>query len=98
LKRSTLYYLKNSKILTNLLIMMFIWLATSLSYYLSMFLLNNFKHQVYMSGFLGAIGDQIAVVISGYVFHKIGLRLSVSILFSMTCIGGIGMLAFGLQH
>jgi hypothetical protein len=89
------YYLKDKKILTNLVIMSIIWLATSFGYYLILSLINTFE-DVYTSGITSSASEIVAYVLSGLIYNRIGVKKSFIIAFSISTLGGILILAWGL--
>ena len=91
------YYLKQRQIFVNLLMMSVVWLATVFGYYLILSLINTFD-KVYVSGLTSSVSEMIGFVISGLVYEKIGVKLSLIIAFSISAFGGVLILAWGLQH
>ena len=91
------FYLKQRKILINMLVMSIIWLATSFGYYLILSLINTFD-KVYVSGLTSSASEMIAYVLSGLLYERIGVKLSFIIAFSISAFGGILILSWGLQH
>ena len=96
-KESVLYYLKQRKIIVNLLIMSVIWLTTVFNFYLNMFILNTFK-QIYLCAVLGALSDIFAYIFSGAVYRTLGIRWTLSMLFMSSFAGGLLILVYGLKH
>ena len=77
--------------------MSFVWLATSFCYYLILMLTNTFD-DVYLTGVTNGSAEFIAYFISGLVYEKIGVKPSLIISFLISTVGGILILAFGLQR
>ena len=77
--------------------MSIVWLATAFGYYLILSLINTFD-KVYVSGITSSISEMIAYVLSGLLYQKIGIKLSFIIAFLISTVGGILILAWGLQH
>ena len=92
-----MYYLRQPSILVNLIIMSFVWLATSFCYYLILMLTNTFD-DVYLTGVTNGLAEFLAYFISGLVYEKIGVKLSLIISFLISTVGGILILIFGLQR
>ena len=92
-----MYYLRQSKIVANLILMSFVWLSTSFCYYLILMLTNTFD-DVYVTGLTNGSAEVIAYFISGLVYERIGVKLSLFISFLISAIGGVLILAFGLDE
>ena len=92
-----MYYLRQRKILSNLLIMMVIWLSSSFDYYLIMYLVNTFK-KVYVSAVASSLSEMVAYAVSGAYYMKLGARLTFISSFGLSIVGGIIILAYGLNH
>ena len=91
------FYLKQPKILTNLIMMSLIWLATSFGYFLVLSLINTFD-DIYMTGITSSVSEMFAYVIAGLFYEKIGVKLSYILSFTISTFGGILILAWGLDH
>ena len=89
------WYLKQRKVMINLILMSFVWLTTSFGYYLIMMLTNTFDN-VYASALVSSISEIVAYIISGLFYDKIGVKLSLILSFAISFIGGILILAWGL--
>ena len=94
---TTSFYLKQPKILTNLVLMCIVWLSTSFGYYLILTLINTFD-KVYISALSSSFSEMVAYVISGIFYQKVGVKLSLTLSFVISTIGGILILAWGLKH
>lgn len=92
-----MYFLRQKKILTNVCIMAFLWMAGSFNYYLIQFLINTFQ-AIYITGIVSSISDIVANSIAAYVFEKIGVRKCISGSQALATIGGLLVLTYGLQH
>ena len=91
------YYLKQRQIFVNLVMMSIVWLATVFGYYLILSLINTFD-KVYVSGLTSSVSEMIGYVVSGLVYERIGVKLTLIISFSISAVGGVLILAWGLQH
>ena len=91
------YYLKQRKIFVNLCLMSLVWLSTSFGYYLILTLINTFE-KVYISALTSSFSEMVAYVLSGMFYERIGVKQSLIISFLVSTIGGILILAWGLQH
>jgi MFS family permease len=93
----TSFFLKQPKILTNLILMSLVWLATSFCCYLLLTLTNTFE-RVYLTALTQSFTDIVANGISGYLYERIGVKLSFIISFAISAFGGILILVWGLDH
>ena len=88
-------FLRQKKILSNLLIMMVIWLTSSFDYFLIAYLVNTFK-KVYLSALCSSVSEIVAYAVSGIVYEKIGARNTLASSFGISLVGGVIILAYGL--
>ena len=77
--------------------MSLIWLSTSFGYYLILSLVNTFS-KVYISGLTSSFTEMMGYIVSGLFYEKIGVRLSLALAFTISTVGGVLILAWGLQH
>ena len=77
--------------------MSMVWLTSSFTYYLVLTLTNTFEH-VYISGLVGSFSEIVAYIVSGMFYDKIGVKLSLVLSFGLSTVGGVLILAWGLQH
>jgi hypothetical protein len=77
--------------------MIVIWLSAVFDYYLISFMVNGFEN-VYTAALSSAISDVLAYAISGLIFKKLGVSKSYSLCFSISLVGGLGILLWGLGH
>ena len=74
-----------------------VWFATSFNYYLIQFLLSTFKDE-YIASDASATSDILAFAVSGVIFHYLGVKITFFLCFSTATVGGLLILAYGLQH
>lgn len=77
--------------------MMVVWLASSFDYYLILFLVNSFEW-VYICALVSSLSEFIAYALSGLIYARFGASFSLAGSFAMAVIGGIIILAYGLDH
>ncbi len=77
--------------------MCIVWLTSSLDFYLITFLVNTFD-QVYLTALASSLADFVAYALSGFLYPILRARVSFTSFFSLSFIGGIVILAYGLQH
>mmetsp|Transcript_34047 Transcript_34047/g.42013 ORF Transcript_34047/g.42013 Transcript_34047/m.42013 type:complete len:274 (+) Transcript_34047:590-1411(+) len=90
------YYLKQPKIMVNLVIMSLVWLATSFGYYLILSLINTFDN-VYITAFTSSFSEMVAYMVAGLFYLKVGVKLSLILSFAVSTLGGLLILVWGLQ-
>lgn len=90
-----MYYLKQPKILTNLIIMSLVWLATAFGYFLILSLTNTFS-DVYITGLSSSGSEIIAYILVWLFYEKLGVKLSLIMSFLISTLGGVFILSWGL--
>jgi len=73
------------------------WLVTSFNYYLIQFLVNTFK-QVYTTAIFSSISELIGIAAGGSLYSQLGLKVSLSMSFSLAFVGAILIIMYGLAH
>ena len=89
------FFLKQRRIVTNLVLMSIIWLTSSFGYYLIATLNNMFPNPIETT-MTSAFAEMMAYLVSGLVYERIGVKLSLILSFGISTIGGIIILAWGL--
>ena len=74
-----------------------IWLTSCSDYFLILFLVNTFK-KVYVCAVASSISEQIAYPLSGLFYAKYGAKASLITGNGIATVGGIIILAYGLDH
>mmetsp|Transcript_1426 Transcript_1426/g.1944 ORF Transcript_1426/g.1944 Transcript_1426/m.1944 type:complete len:190 (-) Transcript_1426:22-591(-) len=77
--------------------MVVIWAVCAFNFYLITFLANTFE-QVYVIAFCLSLADLLAYTLSGCLVKRIGTRFSLFYSMLLASIGGVLILAYGLQH
>ena len=77
--------------------MSLVWLSTSFCCYLIMMLTNTFD-DVYVTGMTNGVTEILAYFISGLVYERIGVKLSLIISFLISAVGGVLILVWGLDN
>ena len=91
------FFLKQPAILRNLLLLLVIWLGTVYNSYLITYLLNTFE-QVFINYFFTSIVAFIACYVGGFLFDKIGIRLSLGGSLLMSTLAGFISWVYGIKH
>ena len=77
--------------------MCLIWLAASFGYYLILMLINTFDN-VYQAALTSSLSEMAAYILSGLFYHKIGVKRSLILSLMISTVGGILILAWGLEN
>ena len=91
------FWLKQKRILKNLISMTIIWLCCSFNFYLIQFLLTSFD-QVYLTTIFSCISDMTAYASGGAIFNCLGVKKTFFLGCFFALSGGIVILAVGLEH
>lgn len=81
----------------NLVLMSIVWLSTAFGYYLILTLINTFDN-VYATGLTSSASEMVGYVLSGLFAERVGVKLSLIVSFLISTVGGVLILAWGLQH
>ena len=92
-----MYYLSQSTLLINLLIMMTIWLSIAFSQFLLNCLFNTVD-EIYTSAVFMSISEILAYVTAAIVFYFTGVRVSLVFAFGIAFLGGATIIAYGNEH
>jgi MFS family permease len=90
-----MFFLRQREVLVNLCVMIIIWMAASFNFYLINFQLKYWKGNVYVNSYIYSLASVVAYATSGFVYQKIGGRLSFIIYFTLATIGGLLICLFG---
>ena len=66
--------------------------------YMLLTYLTNLFEQIYMTGLVSAASEIGAYIFSGTLFEKLGVRRTYLISLSIATLGGILIIAYGLDH
>ena len=91
------FYMSKPDVSNNLLIMVLVWLITVFDFYLVGFLVNTFE-QIFFSVIASGISEFVAQAFGGYMLAQLGARKSLCFSYVIAGIGGLMMLAYGLDH
>ncbi len=73
-------------------------LTTSLfNFFLLCYIVTTFE-QVYLSQFVGLISELVANFTAGLFLYKLGTKTTLTVFYTITILGSILMLFYGLQH
>jgi Na+/melibiose symporter-like transporter len=86
---------KIRKHFTNLLLMIYIWVASSFNFYLINYITKNLPGDFFMNSLISSITDVIVAALSGIAYAKMGLRLVFSTFFAISAVGGVLIIVLG---
>jgi hypothetical protein len=86
---------KIRKHFTNLLLMLYIWVASSFNFYLINYITKNLPGDFFMNSLISSLTDVIVAALSGLAYAKMGLRLVFSAFFAMSAVGGLLIVVLG---
>ena len=90
-----MFYLRQPVIRVNLLVMAYMWSACSFTYYMIAFQLKYLPGNIYTNSYASGSSELVAIAIAGYVYAKLGIKLSFSIAFIISAFGGLCILFIG---
>jgi|LauGreDrversion4_2_1035121.scaffolds.fasta_scaffold853711_1 hypothetical protein len=90
-KPNLLTFLKVREVWVNLVVMSLIWMSSSFNSYLVLFQLQFFPGNIYVNTTASACSDILAFATGGYIFTKIGLKLTLNLSFVIAIIGGLAI-------
>ena len=79
----------------NLIIMVSVWIASSFDFYLLNFQMKNIKGNIFLNTFSSSFSELPAIILSGYMYKRIGMKLTLIIWFSVALVGGLSLMIFG---
>jgi hypothetical protein len=72
--------------------MTIMWCSVSFATYLLHFQLKYLQGNIFMNNYYCAISDAIAVLSGGFIYSKLGLKVTYYIAFLLGIVGGLGIL------
>ena len=79
----------------NLIIMVSVWIASSFDFYLLNFQMKNIKGNIFLNTFTSSLSELPAIIISGFMYKKIGMKITLISWFSIALTGGLCLLILG---
>jgi len=92
-----MFFLSNSDVRANLVIMTMVWLITVFDFYLIGFLVNTFE-QIFYSTIASGVSEFVSQAFGGVIFEKMGARNSLCLSYTIAAIGGSSVYFYGLAH
>ncbi|TNV80510.1 hypothetical protein FGO68_gene767 [Halteria grandinella] len=84
--------------LINLVILVAVWIASSFNFYLINFQLKYIQGDVFVNTLVSAISELPATILAGYLYQKIGIKITLVMMFGVAIIGSISLLSLGDNH
>lgn len=94
-EKSTMFYLRQGKILLNLLIMAYMWIACSFCYYLINLYVKYLPGNIYQNSMSSGAAEALAYVTSGFLLNKFGVKRTFTGLLILSLFGGICIIFLG---
>ena len=79
----------------NLLLMIYIWIASSFGLYLITFQMKYLPGNIFINTLLSSSVDIPISIVGGLLYHKYGVRITLPIFFSISVTGSILLIFFG---
>ena len=77
--------------------MTLVWLTTVFNYFMLKFLINTFQ-QVYVTGLLSSMTGLLAYWHGGYLYKTLGLKMALTLCFSISLVASLIILYHGLSN
>ena len=84
--------------LINLIIMTALWIISSFDYYLLNFQTKHIEGNIFLNTFSSSISELPATIISGLMYKKLGLKITLVFWFSNAFLGGLCYVLFGNSY
>jgi Sugar (and other) transporter len=81
--------------LINLLLMVYIWIASSFDMYLITFQLKYLPGSIFVNSLVSSTVDIPISILGGVLYHRYGVRITLPIAYAMSLIGSIALLILG---
>ena len=79
----------------NLLILIAVWVASSFNFYLINFQLKYIKGNIFVNTFTSALSEVPATILAGVLYQKIGIRITLVLMFTVAIVGSVSLLVLG---
>lgn len=90
-----LHFLKQPRIVVNLLLMCYMWICVNFDYTLNTYQLRYLPGDLYMNAEASSVAELIAYTIAGVMYDTLGVTRSFLMSYSVSVIGGILCLTLG---
>jgi hypothetical protein len=81
--------------LLNLLILIFLWIASAFNYYLINFRMKYIEGNIFVNSAVASTSEIVAYILSGVLYQKIGIRFTLISAFTVSCTGAIALTIWG---
>ena len=69
--------------------MLTIWIAVSVSYYITNFIIKYLKGDIFVNSCISALSEVMSLFLAGYVYIKCGLKIALTLSFICGLAGGL---------
>jgi len=94
-QKSTMFYLRQKVVQKNLVVMAYMWATASFSYYMIVFYLKYLPGDIYSNTFASSGTDCASVVFGGFLYTRLGIKKTFTLLLSFSVIGGLLIIFLG---
>jgi hypothetical protein len=88
-EESTLYFLKQPVIFKNLMVMSYLWAACSFTYYMIAIYVKYLPGSIFVNTMASGFSEMIAYVAGGVIYARLGIKKTITILFTGSAAGGL---------
>lgn len=74
--------------------MLTVWIAVSVSYYITNFILKYLKGDIFLNSSVSALSEVMSLFMAGYFYLKFGLRTALTVSFGLGFLGGLMIMFF----
>jgi len=89
-----MFFLKQTIIIRNLVVMGYMWAACSFGQYLIMIYVKYLPGNIFINTITSNMSQNFAALMGGFIYSKLGIKASFTILFTVSVIGGVLILLF----
>ena len=79
----------------NLALMTYMWLCSSLNFYMVMFELKYWPGSIYTNTIASGLSDALATLTGGYIYAHLKFRKTFTVLYMISLVGGLLLLFLG---
>jgi len=74
--------------------MLSVWIAVSVSYYITNFILKYLKGDIFLNSSVSALSEVLSLFMAGYFYLKFGLTAALTVSFVLGFVGAIFIMVF----
>lgn len=92
-----MYFLKQPRILLNLILMAYLWTAASVTYFLVGYLLKYLPGGIFLNTYSSSGSELVAYIVGGLAYKYLGLKRSFVFAFTISALGGLLIMFWGYK-